>query len=278
MIHAMRERTKLDRPLLEKLATTLKLITTTGMRNRGIDLECCKELGITVSGTDSEETRSASGTVEQTWALILALSRRVVKEHENLTRPSESRGEVWQTGVATGLKGKTLGLIGVGRLGKQVVQVGKAFGMRVMGWSPNLTKERAEEAGVELAGSLEELMRTSDVVSLHIILSEKTRGMLGYKEVGWMKRTAFLINTSRGPLINGYDLLYALTYERIAGAGLDVFDDEPLPKNHLLRTFDNVVLSPHMGYVETPQYETWFKQTVENAENFLDGQPIRVMQ
>ncbi|GAA5950322.1 hypothetical protein JCM3765_004504 [Sporobolomyces pararoseus] len=277
MIHAMRERTKLDRRTLEKLPN-LKFITTTGLKNRGIDLEFCKERGITVSGTDSVETRSASGTVEQTWALILSLTRRILKEHQNLIKGSTEGPDVWQTGVAVGVKGKTLGLIGVGRLGKQVAQVGKAFGMRIVGWSPNLTEERATEAGVELAESLEELLRISDIVSLHIVLSDRTRGMLGEKELKLMKPTAYLVNTSRGPLVDENALIEALRNEGIAGAGLDVFDLEPLPTKHGLRNLNNVVLSPHMGYVETPQYEIWFEQTVENVEKFLAGEPVRLLQ
>jgi phosphoglycerate dehydrogenase-like enzyme len=216
------------------------------MHNRGIDLEACRELGITVSGTDSPESRSASGTVEQTWALILSLSRRIVKEHQNLTNASREEG-VWQTGVAVGLRGKTLGLVGVGRLGKQVAQVAKAFGMKVVGWSPNLTEERAKEAGVEFAQSLEDLLKTSDVVSLHIVLSDRTKGLLGKRELESMKPSAYLVNTSRGPLVDEEALVAALRKGTIAGAGLDVFDLEPLPKDHPLRRLDNVVLSPHMG-------------------------------
>ncbi|GAA5870001.1 hypothetical protein JCM16303_001868 [Sporobolomyces ruberrimus] len=280
VLHLMRERTPLSSSQLSQLSPRLKFITTTGMKNRGIDLDACQRLGIVVSGTDSVETRSASGTVEQTWGLILNLSRRITKEHANLTlQTGDANGErVWQTGVAVGLKGKTLGLIGVGRLGKQVAQVGKAFGMGVVGWSPNLTKERAQEAGVEFVGSLEELLKTSDVVSLHIVLSDKTRGILGKKELGLMKRTAFLVNTSRGPLVNEDALVEAVREGTIAGAGLDVFDVEPLPRDHPLRSLENVVLSPHMGYVETPLYEIWHKQTVENVENFLEGNPVRVLQ
>ncbi|GAA5855292.1 hypothetical protein JCM3766R1_001193 [Sporobolomyces carnicolor] len=275
IVHAMRERTKLDRATLERLAPTLEFISTTGMRNRGISLEACRDLGIVVSGTDSVETRSASGTVEQTWALVLALARRVVVEHRNLR---DGTDDAWQTGVAVGLRGKVLGLVGVGRLGTQVAAVARAFGMTVVGWSPNLTRERAHGAGVELAASLDDLLKKSDVVSLHIILSETTRGMIGKKELELMKPSATLINTSRGPLVVEADLLDALRTGTIAGAGLDVFDVEPLPSDHPLRTLDNVVLSPHMGYVENPQYEIWFKQTVENVENFLEGNPIRILQ
>lgn len=257
IIHAMRERTKLPRELLEQLPN-LKMITTTGMRkrvsisrisalaqvdlaashSRGIDLKATNELGITVSGTTAQGNSSA-GTCEQTWALILALSRRVIPELDAL------RSGGWQTGIATGLSGKKLGLIGVGRLGKQVAVVGKAFGMEVQGWSPNLTDERAQHAGVKRAESLEELLKTSDVVSIHIIHSEKTEGLLGAKELAMMKPTAFLINTSRGPIIEEKALLAHAS--KIGGVGLDVFDQEPLPKDHPLRSAPNFVISPHMG-------------------------------
>jgi len=242
LIHAMRERTRLPRSVLEQLPN-LKFISTTAMKNAAIDLVACKELGIQVSGTTSSGS-GASGTVEQTWGLILALSRRIVEEHENVRNGG---GDKWQTGLATGLNGKRLGIIGVGRLGKEVAKVGRAFGMKVKGWSPNLTRERAEEARVEFAESLQDLLKTSDVVSLHMVLSEKTRGLLGKKELDCLKETAFLINTSRGPLIDEEALVEILRERRIKGAGLDVFDVEPLPKDHPLRTMENVVLSPHMG-------------------------------
>ncbi|GAA5840465.1 hypothetical protein JCM5353_001120 [Sporobolomyces roseus] len=272
MIHAMRERTKLTRSTLEQLPN-LKFITTTAMKNAGIDLVACEELGIQVSGTTSSGT-GANGTVEQTWGLILGLSRRIVKEHANVRDGSE----IWQTGVATGLRGKQLGVIGVGRLGKEVANVAKAFGMKVVGWSPNLTRTRAEEAGVELAGSLEDLLKTSDVVTLHMVLSEKTKGLIGKKELDCLKPTSFLVNTSRGPLIDEGALVEVLREGKIKGAGLDVFDVEPLPKDHPLRTMNNVVLSPHMGYVETPQYQEWWQQTIDNVDAFLLGKPIRLLQ
>ncbi|GAA5902185.1 hypothetical protein JCM5296_006623 [Sporobolomyces johnsonii] len=248
IIHAMRERTKFPRSVLEQLPN-LRFITTTGLRNRAIDLVAAKELGIVVSGTGRPEGDSSAGTVEQTWALILALSRRIRQEHESV------RGGRWQAGLATGLARKQLGLVGVGRLGSQVAAVGKAFGMSVVGWSPNLTTERAEQAGVKLAASLEDLLSTSDVVSLHIVLAESTKGLLGARELALLKPEAFLVNTSRGPLIDEAALLDTLRSGAIRGAGLDVFDQEPLPVDHPLRTMDNVVLSPHMGYVETPLYQ-----------------------
>jgi phosphoglycerate dehydrogenase-like enzyme len=239
IIHVNRERTRFPRQVLVQLPH-LRLIATTGMRNRGIDLDACNELGIMVMGTFAGGN-TASGTVEQTWALILSLSRRIMLEDAAM------RAGRWQTGVATGLEGKVLGLVGVGRLGKSVAAVGRAFGITLIGWSPNLDEARAKEAGVELAGSLEELMRISDVVSLHMILSSKTEGMIGKKELGWMKEGAFLVNTSRGPLIQEEALLEVLRSRKIGGVGLDVYDIEPLPKDHELRTMDNVVLSPHMG-------------------------------
>ncbi|GAA5922395.1 D-2-hydroxyacid dehydrogenase family protein [Sporobolomyces koalae] len=269
MIHAMRERTILTRETLAQLPN-LKFITTTALKNRGIDLEACRDFGIVVSGTESRGN-GASGTVEQTWALILSLSRRIV------TEDADVRGGGWQTGLAVGLHGKQIGLIGLGRLGTQVAHVARAFGMRVVAWSPNLTRERAQDAGVELAQSLDELLTTSDVVSLHIVLSERTRGLLGKKELALLKPTAFLINTSRGPLVDENALIEVLQSRRIAGAGLDVFDVEPLPEDHALRVLDNVVRSPHMGYVEESQYGDWMEQTVANVEAFLAGTPVRLL-
>ncbi|GAA6001922.1 hypothetical protein JCM10207_002381 [Rhodosporidiobolus poonsookiae] len=270
IIHAMRERTPFPRALLEQLPN-LRLLTTTGLRNRGIDLEAAKELGIVVSGTGRPGGSLSTGTVEQTWALILALARRLRPEHDSV------RSGGWQTGVAIGLAGKTLGLVGVGNLGTAVATVAKAFGMRVKGWSPHLTHERAENAGVELAPSLEDLLETSDVVSIHIVSSDSTRGLLGAKELARLKSTAILVNTSRGPIVDEKALLDLLERGAILGAGLDVFDQEPLLKDHPLRTLDNVVLSPHMGYVEDNSYSTWFPQTVENVEAFLAGEPVRVL-
>lgn len=240
ILHANRERTKLDRATLEQLPN-LKLIATTGGRNRGIDIGAAKELGIVVSGTSREGGSLSTGTVEQTWALILALSRRILPEHESV------RSGGWQTGVAFGLAGRTLGLVGVGNLGTAVAQVAKAFGMRVRGWSPNLMQERADKAGVELALSLDDLLDSADVVSIHIVSSESTRGLLGARELARLGPSSFLVNTSRGPIVDEGALLEALRNRTIAGAGLDVYDEEPLPKDHPIRKLDNVVLSPHMG-------------------------------
>lgn len=201
-------------------------------------MNAARSLGITVSGTTANGN-SSSGTCEQTWALILALSRRLVSELDAL------RSGGWQTGLATGLSGKRLGLIGVGRLGKQVAVVGKAFGMEVVAWSPNLTDERAAEAGVDRAATLKDLLSASDVVSIHIVHSERTEGLLGAAELALLKPTAFLVNTSRGPIIDEAALLEVAS--KIGGVGLDVFNEEPLPKDHPWRRAPNVVLSPHMG-------------------------------
>ncbi|GAA5835197.1 hypothetical protein JCM11251_006641 [Rhodosporidiobolus azoricus] len=247
IIHANRERTKLPRAVLEQLPN-LNFIATTGHRNRGIDLVAAKELGIAVSGTGRESGHTSTGTVEQTWALILALSRRIRPEHESVRQGG------WQTGVATGLRGKTLGIIGLGNLGTEVATVGRAFGMKVQGWSPNLTQERADKARVGFAPTLEELLKTSDVVSIHIVSSNSTRGLLGPKELSYLRPSAILINTSRGPIIDEAALLDVLQRGAIQGAGLDVFDEEPLAPGHPVRTLDNVVLSPHMGYVEDNSY------------------------
>lgn len=248
IVVAMRERTRFERALLEKLPN-LRMIATTGRRNRGIDLEAAKERGIVVCGTWRDGDKgSSAGAVEQTWALILALARRVVNEHDSM------RTDGWISGVATGLMGKTLGLIGVGRLGADVARIGKAFGMRVTAWSPHLTAERAEAAGAEFVSSLDKLLETADFVSLHMVLARTTRGMIGANELAKMKGTAYLINTSRGPLVDEDALVDALKNGTIKGAGLDVYDVEPLPQGHALRSAPNVVLSPHMGEFSRPEF------------------------
>lgn len=213
----------------------------------GIDLTAARALSIPVSGTTASAgvASGSSGTVEQTWALILALARLLLPSHESII--SSSGSQPWQVGVAPGLAGKTLGLVGLGRLGSAVAVVGKAFGMDVVAWSPHLTDERAEAQGVGRCDSLEGLLRGSDVVSLHLVLAETTEGIIGGTELGWMKSTAFLVNTSRGPLVDEVALREVLDNGGIAGAGLDVFAEEPLPANDPWRTTKNVVLSPHMG-------------------------------
>lgn len=251
------------------------------------------ELGIVVSGTVSGSNKS-EGTVEQTWALILALSRRLILEHDGV------RNGAWQTGVATGLSGKQLGLVGVGRLGQAVARIGVAFGLDVVGWSPNLTEERAREAGVELAPSLDYLLSSSDIVSIHIVEAPSTIGLIGASQLALLKPAAFLVNTSRGPIVDEEALIDALEKRSFGGAGLDVFAQEPLPLNHRLRQLDNVVLSPHMGelappmvlllfsyicvdilwsagYVDEASYGPWWEQTPKNFAAFLAGEPLRVL-
>lgn len=268
IICAMRERTKFPASLLDRLPS-LKLIATTGMKNAGIDITHAREKGVVVCGTGS----TGDSTLEQIWALILAVARWVPQEDAGV----KAGREAWQTKIPMGLWGKTLGLIGVGRLGSSTARIAKAFGMRVIGWSPNLTPERAEAAGVEFAECKEKVFRTSDIVSLHMVLSTRSRGMITKDDFALMKPTSFFINTSRGPLVDEPALIDALQRRVIAGAGLDVFDIEPLPLDHPIRKLDNVTLSPHLGYVCDSSYETFYAQTVENIVNFLDGKPSRVM-
>ncbi|KAJ7103627.1 D-isomer specific 2-hydroxyacid dehydrogenase [Mycena belliarum] len=203
--------------------------------------------------------------------LILATMRHIVTEDANI----KAKNPQWQTLVPAGLSGKTIGLIGLGRLGSQTARIAKAFNMKVIAWSPNLTEERASEAGVGFASTKAELLQQSDVVSLHIVLSERTRHIITASDLALLKRQAYLINSSRGPLIDESALLAVLKAKAIAGAGLDVYDQEPLPLNHPLRELDNVTLSPHNGYVNDSSYKDFWEQTVDNIVSFLDGQPKR---
>ncbi|KAJ7492719.1 D-isomer specific 2-hydroxyacid dehydrogenase [Mycena latifolia] len=269
IICAMRERTKFQASLLDRLPK-LRLLATTGMRNFAIDVEHAKKRGITVSGTVS----SASSTLEHIWALILATMRHIVTEDANI----KAKNSQWQTLVPAGLSGKTLGLIGVGRLGSQTAKIAKAFNMRVIAWSPNLNPERAADAGVEFAATKAELLQQSDVVSLHIVLAESTRHIITASDLALMKPTAYLINTSRGPLIDENALLAVLKAKAIAGGGFDVYDQEPLPLNHPFRDLDNVTLSPHNGYASDTSYKAFWEQTVDNIAAFLDGQPKRILE
>jgi len=268
IICTMRERTKFSTALLDRLPN-LKLITTTGMRNAGINISHARENGIIVSGSGS----AGNATLEHIWGLILAVVRCITTEDANV----KAGNLVWQSTIPTGLAGKTLGLIGVGVLGSQTAKIGKAFNMRVMGWSPNLTPERANNAGVEFVDSKEQLLLQSDIVSIHMVLSERTRNLISEADLALMKPTAFLINTSRGPLINESGLVEALRNGVISGAGIDVFDVEPLPLDHPLRQLKNVTLTPHIGYVSDSNYEVFWNDTVENIVGFLDGVPRRVI-
>lgn len=267
IIIIMRERTPFPASLLNRLPN-LKLLITSGMRNASIDLKTATNLGITVCGTAS----SSEPPTELTWALILGLARNIKKESQSLT----SNGP-WQSTVGTDLNGKRLGLIGLGKIGSRMARIGKAFGMEVMAWSQNLAQERTEELGVERAESLEELLTASDFVSIHLVLSDRTRNLIGEKELQFMKPDAFLINTSRAAIINQMDLITALKNNWIAGAGLDVYEEEPLPENHNFRELPNVLALPHLGYVTRTNYETYYSEAVEDIVAFLKGEPKRVL-
>lgn len=263
----MRERTPLRKPLIDQLPN-LKCIITTGARNASIDMAAASARGITVCGTDG----LGYPTAELTWALILALSRRIPHEDYNMRQGG------WQRTLGTGLNGKVLGVLGLGRLGAQVAKIGLAFGMNVIAWSPNLTRERAAEVGVGYVGGKDALVTLSDVLTIHVVLSDRSRGMIGKNEIAAMKPTAYLINTSRGPIVDEAALVEALQNQRIGGAGLDVFDQEPLPVDHVLRSLSNTVLSPHLGYVSAESYAVFYHGVVEDILAFLDGKPTRVIQ
>lgn len=265
---AMRERTEINRQLLERLPQ-LKLIVTTGMRNASIDVAAATELGITVCGTGS----AVAPTVELTWALILGLARHVVAENNALRS-----GGPWQSTLGIDLHERTLGVIGLGRLGSRVAQVGTAFGMQTVAWSQHLTADTAAAHGAHLAGSLEELLTVSDVVTIHLKLSDRTRGLLGAQQLGVMKPSALLVNTSRAPIIDQAALRDTLTDGRLAGVALDVFDVEPLPADDYLRTAPRLLATPHLGYVTEENYGIYFfPQAAEAVAAFAAGKPIRVI-
>ena len=265
IVVAMRERTPFRRDLLEALPD-LRLLVTTGMRNASIDVGAAAGLGITVCGTRG----LGYPTAELTWGLILSLARGIPTEDRATRRGS------WQVTMGTGLNGKVLGLVGLGSLGSQVAAIGRAFGMSLLAWSQNLTRERAEELGATLV-SKDDLMARADVVTIHLVLSSRTRGVIGARELGLMKPTAYLVNTSRGPIVDEEALVDALERGVIAGAGLDVFDQEPLPPDHPLRSLSNTVITPHVGYVTEETYRVFFGDALEDIRAFLDGSPIRVI-
>ena len=267
IVVAMRERTPFPRVLIEALPD-LRLLITTGMVNRAIDLEAAKERKVTVCGTGS----FGNPTTAIAWGLILELTRRI--GHENARLKS---GAPWQSVVGLDVEGLTLGVIGLGKLGLRVAEVGRAFRMKVAAWSQNITPERAQAAGVEYAATLEELLARSDIVSIHIPLTPKSRDLIGAKQLALMKRSALLINTSRGPIVEEAALLAALHEKKIAGGGFDVYDIEPLPLDHPLRKLDNVVLTPHLGYVSQQNYRAYFAGVVDDIRGFLDGKPVRVL-
>jgi phosphoglycerate dehydrogenase-like enzyme len=261
----MRERTPFPRSLLERLPA-LRLLTTTGMRNAAIDMQAAADRGVVVCGTGGV----VYPTAELTWGLILALLRHIPREDQ------ATRAGRWQVSMGIGLQGKVLGVIGLGNLGSQVATVGKAFQMPVLAWSQNLTAERAAQFGATLV-SKDELLSQSDIVTIHLVLSPRTRGLLGAQELALMKPTSYLVNTSRGPIVDEQALVAALQKQAIAGAALDVFDEEPLPLDHPLRRLENTVITPHVGYVTVETYRIFFAQTVENIRAFLDGAPVRVI-
>lgn len=267
IVVAMRERTSFPASLFARLPK-LKLLVTTGMKNAAIDIAAAQAHGVTVCGTASRSEPPA----ELTWGLILGLARHVVPE----ANAFRSNGP-WQSTVGTDLHGKTLGVLGLGRIGLRVARVGLAFDMRVLAWSGHLTAERAEAAGVQLAASKEELLAQSDVVTIHLVLSRRTRGLLGAAELRRMKATAYLINTSRAAIVDREALLLALRERWIAGAGIDVFEEEPPAADDPLRTLPNVLATPHLGYVSYENYRTYYGEAVENIGAFLEGRPIRVL-
>jgi phosphoglycerate dehydrogenase-like enzyme len=262
VICIMRERTPFPRSLLERLPNLAHLVTS-GMRNLSLDLAAAKDRGIVVTGTPILPYPAA----EHTWALILALAKRVPADDRNV------RAGHWGTALGVGLNGKTLGIVGLGKLGAQVARVGLAFGMRGIAWSPNLTRERCAEAGVELVPK-ETLFREADFVTIHLQLSARSRGLITAADFKLMKPTAFLINTSRGPIADEAALVAALEQGAIAGAGLDVFDVEPLPSDHPLRRLPNTVVTPHQGYVTVENYRSSFAGAVANVRAWLDGRIV----
>ncbi len=262
---AMRERTPFFGTVLERLPA-LRLLVTTGMANASIDLEAATRLGIVVCGTRGLDYPTA----ELTWGLILAAARCIPQEH------GATRDGRWQTTLGSGLRGKVLGVIGLGRLGSQVSSIGGAFGMPVVAWSQNLMAERAAECGAALV-SKDDLLRQADVVTIHLKLSGRTRGLIGARELRLMKPTAYLVNTSRGPIVEEAPLIEALSQGVIAGAALDVFDDEPLPETHPFRRMERVVITPHLGYVTREGYHVYYGDAVEDIRAFLEGRPVRVL-
>ena len=262
----MRERTRFPRAVIEGLPK-LKLLITTGAYNASIDMKACQERGITVCGTTSH----GNPTTGIAFGLMLELTRRIGWENARM-----KAGESWQLTLGMDIEGKTLGLLGLGKLGARAAGVGKAFGMKCTAWSQNLTPERCKEVGVDYV-SKDDLFKNSDFLSIHVQLGERNRGLVTARELGLMKKTAYLINTSRGPIVQESALLDALKNKQIAGAGLDVFDVEPLPTDHPFRKLDNVVLTPHLGYVSQQNYERYYPDIVENIRGFLDGKPVRVI-
>ena len=262
----MRERTPITKNLIDNLMN-LKFIITTGLRNRSIDLESAKKRRIIVCGTDM----NINPTPELTWSLILGLARNLKEEIDNMYQG------YWQTTIGVELKGKILGLIGLGRVGSQVAKIGQAFGMQVMAWSENLELNNCKELNV-LPCTKEDLIKNSDFLSIHVQGGERYKNCITLKEFDKMKKTSYLINTSRGPIVNEDDLIIALSTNEIAGAGLDVFEKEPLPENNKLRFLPNALLTPHIGYVTAENYQIFYSQMIESLEACVNGKPIRIIE
>jgi phosphoglycerate dehydrogenase-like enzyme len=267
IICAMRERTAFPRAVIEKLPD-LKLLITTGLRNASIDVAAAKERGVVVCGTPSTGSPTSGIAI----GLMLELTRHIGYENARM-----KAGVPWQSTIGLDLDGLTLGVLGLGKLGTRTARIAQAFGMKVIAWSQNLTAEACKEAGVGYV-SKEDLFRQADFITIHVILSQRTRGLVGAAELALMKPSAYIINTSRGPIIDEPALLAALRDKKIAGAGLDVFDVEPLPLDHPFRKMDNVVLTPHLGYVAMQNYRAYFGGVVDDIRAFLDGKPVRMME
>jgi D-3-phosphoglycerate dehydrogenase len=266
IVCAMRERTAFPRAVIEKLPQ-LKLLITTGLRNASIDVAAAKERGVVVCGTPAVGSPTSGIAV----GLTLELTRRIGYENARM-----KAGVPWQTTIGMDLEGLTLGVLGLGKLGARTAKIAQAFGMKVIAWSQNLTPEKCAEIGVGYVAK-EDLFRQSDIVTIHVVLSQRTRGLVGAKELGLMKPSAYIINTSRGPIIEETALLAALREKKIGGAGLDVFDTEPLPIDHPLRKMDNVVLTPHLGYVSVQNYRAYFAGVVDDIRAFIEAKPVRVI-
>ncbi len=265
VICVMRERTRFDEDLLKRLPN-LKLLVTGGMRNAALDMQAAAALGIRICGTDSYKHAAP----ELTWALIMAATRNLLNEANAL------RAGVWQQGLGGDLHGKTLGILGLGSIGQRVAQFGQVFGMRVIAWSENLTAERAHQAGVTYV-SKQQLFEQADVLSVHLVLSDRSRGLVNAQALAWMKSTALLVNTARGPIVDEAALIKALQKQQLGGAALDVFDQEPLPALHPFRTLDNVLATPHVGYVSRQNYQQFFSQMIEDIQAWTAGSPVRLL-
>ncbi|MDH3240768.1 MAG: D-2-hydroxyacid dehydrogenase family protein [Alphaproteobacteria bacterium] len=262
----IRERSRFPKDVLERLPN-LKLLITAGMRNRSIDVAAAEAQGITVCGTGG----SGNSTAELTFGLILCVMRNIPEQVQSI------RDGGWQIGLGVGLMGKTLGIIGLGRQGSAVAKIGKGFDMDIVAWSRSLTQERCAEHGARLAKSLEALLAQSDVVTIHVPLTDSSRGLIGARELSHLKKSAYMINTSRGPILEEAALIDAVKSGRIAGAGLDVFDIEPLPADHPYRTLSGIVPTPHLGYTALENYQCYCPDVIENIDAFLKGDPVRVI-